>query len=594
MILKGILSRQRVGSNTPHVGKENFPDGPQATVEDKPSRQGKSKKSKTKEQPAVDGGMTSQAFDELMDEMQIPPALRSKLDTMTPGVKAEFLKSSHLVTAKTPQTPRTLRRPHSIESLSSPRTGTVRHAFDESDLPRLAGPSFVTPAHIRGVSFDAGRQAFRSPVEPVPAPVKAAKDKRAKGGTTSSAKYCNILTSTSTVRLEIETVQKLRMLLRNEAASWTEDFLNVGGYAALLTRLNEILEVEWREEQHDDKILHELLRCFKALSTSAVGCVALRSYSPAPYSQLISLLYSDKRPGEVGTRQLIMELLLILFDLYPPSSLPAAGSPTAGRSSHVHARSRSVPWESTSWAASSSNLVTLPAPHTTVCSFIRMLLLTPAPRPAEGPEVTVEPHAFITELHIPRIYKTYVQELSDVCRDFFWVFCHNDNTIWNLDQTDEGKVEKPRAPGGMTGGVEFEAMTYLTTHLKFINALAQSARGLALPPTHELSAYRLHNDLFLSGLERILLMARKASTTYYPMLHLEIARYVANAVQAGFELPWALARYIGAPPSSMRKPGAGRPLAHSGLGHGSPTKRNGVVGASGLPDVRKVTPMFGL
>lgn len=62
---------------------------------------------------------------------------------------------------------------------------------------------------------------------------------------------------------------------------------------------------------------------------------------------------------------------------------------------------------------------------------------------------------------MPRIYKTYLQELSDICRDYFWVFCHPNNTIWNLDDTDEAKVEKPRAPGGMTGGVEFEAMTYM-------------------------------------------------------------------------------------------------------------------------------------
>ena len=66
-------------------------------------------------------------------------------------------------------------------------------------------------------------------------------------------------------------------------------------------------------------------------------------------------------------------------------------------------------------------------------------------------------------LHIPRIYKTYLQELSDVCRDYFWVFCHPNNMIWELDQTDEAKVEKPRAPGGMTGGVEFEAMSYMVS-----------------------------------------------------------------------------------------------------------------------------------
>jgi hypothetical protein len=36
--------------------------------------------------------------------------------------------------------------------------------------------------------------------------------------------------------------------------------------------------------------------------------------------------------------------------------------------------------------------------------------------------------------------------------------------VWLLDEVDEANVEKPRAPGGMTGGVEFEAMAYLVRH----------------------------------------------------------------------------------------------------------------------------------
>lgn len=200
------------------------------------------------------------------------------------------------------------------------------------------------------------------------------------------------------------------------------------------------------EEQHGDQILHELLRCFKALSTSSTGCFALRSSCPTPYVQLISLLYSDKKPGDVATRQLMVELLMIVFDLYPSSSLPSTGG-----------RLRHEAWESNPV----SNVITFPSPHKNLFSLIRALLLTPAPPPAESPAVAVSPHAFIESLHRPRIYKSYLQELSDVCRDYFWVFCHPNNTIWNLVDVDEGKVEKPKAPGGMTGGVEFEAMGYL-------------------------------------------------------------------------------------------------------------------------------------
>lgn len=52
------------------------------------------------------------------------------------------------------------------------------------------------------------------------------------------------------------------------------------------------------------------------------------------------------------------------------------------------------------------------------------------------------------------------------------MFCHPNNAIWNLRETDEGKVEKPRAPGGMTGGVEFEAMGYLVGSISCFYLLA--------------------------------------------------------------------------------------------------------------------------
>lgn len=168
----------------------------------------------------------------------------------------------------------------------------------------------------------------------------------------------------------------------------------------------------------------------------------------------MALLYSDKKPGEVATRQLIIDLIMILFELYPPSSLPSAGSASHGRS-----RLRREVWEEDDELKPSA-LVTLPAPHKTFFSLIQALLLTPAPLPAESPASPISPHAFIESLHRPRIYKTYLQEMSDLCRDYFWVFCHPGNTVWVLAEVDEGKVERPRAPGGMTGGVEFEAMGY--------------------------------------------------------------------------------------------------------------------------------------
>ena len=102
-------------------------------------------------------------------------------------------------------------------------------------------------------------------------------------------------------------------------------------------------------------------------------------------------------------------------------------------------------------------------------------------------------------------------------------------------------------------------------------------------------------------------MARKASTTYYPTLHLEIARYIAHALKAKFELPWTVARSIGSPPTGMAKPGkSSKERSRSSVPIGSsniqglksaPTTpsrghhANGVIGAPKLPTPKKVEPI---
>ncbi|KAF5337944.1 hypothetical protein D9758_013127 [Tetrapyrgos nigripes] len=591
-MFKNILPSKRIASTdftmvTPLVenGKENQP-GPEAipnsTKNAKPGlaptkgfrKRADMKEKDTNRTPAE----MNQAFDDLLDELQIPSTLRPKLAGMDNSVKAAMLKSSQGMTLNLkstnspPMTPRSsaLRRTRSIESLDSPRV--YKNSIDSDLLPprppfaanqlssqhssSVTSSSPRKASHSRGISLGTGFMSrsqvnlnASSSVLDLNTLGKQPKEKE-KGPSTGSRtlspqSFVSLLQGTSSTDLDIESVKKLRLLLRNESANWTQDFLRLSGYSALLTRLNEILEVEWREEQHDDQVLHELLRCFKALSTSSIGCFALRSSSPTPFFQLVSLLYSDKKPGDVATRQLMVEMLSMLFELYPASSLPAMNSRSEGM------RSRREIWETES--STSSNLITLPAPHKSIYSFIRSLLLTPAPPSSEAPAAPVSPHEFIENLHRPRIYKTYLQELSDVCRDYFWVFCHPNNTIWIMAQTDEARVEKPRAPGGMTGGVEFEAMNYLTTHLRFINAIAKAAEDLSLPKENDLSAYRFHADLFLSGFERLILISRKASTTYYPTLHLELARYVVLAGRAGFELPWTLSRLMGSPPAALCK-----------------------------------------
>ncbi|KAG9002492.1 hypothetical protein FRB90_011374 [Tulasnella sp. 427] len=574
----------------------------------------------------VEAGAMNRAFEKMLDDMQIPSTLRPKLVTLDSPVKAAMLKSSQtlnvtgtapvLAPPSAPALSGSLRKSRSSDSMPStpPRTRSGHIQSPSLDGNSLSAVDLFAPPRPLSANFGTGSSFGSNSADSVSSPIsrsgsveflpavttdlnaesdakkaklgkkdKKTKDKNEKERTPEkelTAEFMSAwLARTKSGDLEVERLKRLRLLLRNEAATWSETFLIGGGYSAMLTRLNDLLEMEWREEQHDDQALHELLRCFKALSTSSIGCFALRSACPTPFAQLVRLLYSDKKPGDIASRQLIVDLILILYELYSGPRQPA-DTGAVGRGTNWEGKNSGhviPPARPTVFSKPNAPPPALPAPHSSIFGLIRAILLTPRPAPSESPSIPVDPHAFIAELHKPRIYKTYLQELSDVRRDYFWVFCHPNNTFWDLNHTDEEKVEKPRAPGGMTGGVEFEAMTYLTTHFRLINTLCRAAADLNLPSTDEQSAYKLHSDLFDSGFEKIIMTARKASTTYYPHLHLEIGRYISHALQARYQLPYSVQRLIGLPPVPLvRRPDPPRMPAANVSRPGSP-----------VPDPRK-------
>lgn len=145
-----------------------------------------------------------------------------------------------------------------------------------------------------------------------------------------------------------------------------------------------------REEQHDDQLLHELLRCVKALATSDVGCVAIRACTPNPFIPLVNLLFTDKKPGDVPTRQLMTEILTLLFDLYPtrPAAPRWPGDEPAGR----------------------EYVYPLPREYSSLPQLVRELLL--------GEDKDKDLVDFVTAARRPRVFKTYLTEISDV-----WCVC---------------------------------------------------------------------------------------------------------------------------------------------------------------------------
>ncbi len=240
-----------------------------------------------------------------------------------------------------------------------------------------------------------------------------------------------------------------------------------------------------REEQHDDQLLHELLRCIKALSTAEVsapliyehstslpalillhplalssptekqcGKQALRHHGAVPFRALADLLYSEKKPGEVNTRRLIIELIHSLLELYPTSPMVSSQSPSISSSipmDKTFAPPRR-PWDTDSASGSISSRESrpisisfdlptgppirplIPNGHAHVAGFI-MSLLQPSPDsedkgshtkgnilpPAfELPPNKVDMHDFLAIASLPRVYKTYLMEISQVCHDYFW------------------------------------------------------------------------------------------------------------------------------------------------------------------------------
>lgn len=101
-------------------------------------------------------------------------------------------------------------------------------------------------------------------------------------------------------------------------------------------------------------------------------------------------------------------------------------------------------------------------------------------------------------------------------------------------------------------------------HFRLLNEVSSHLAG-----EDARDAQKFHTDLIASGLDRILVVGiqchecpaltpqtmRKASTTYYPTLHLEMARYVDHLKRAcpGDKMPYLINKMIGSPPEEFRK-----------------------------------------
>lgn len=147
---------------------------------------------------------------------------------MESSVKAAMLKSSKtIVNAQQPPTTRGLRKAHSIESLESPKPAKKSIDYDHL-YHKTAGRTTVNPvpdddsarpkSRSRGKSIDISRPKSRARNKSVDEGAKG-KDKKV-GISWTPSRFCTILDATPSATLEVETVKKLRLHLRNESARY--------------------------------------------------------------------------------------------------------------------------------------------------------------------------------------------------------------------------------------------------------------------------------------------------------------------------------------------------------------------------------------
>nr|KIR87601.1 hypothetical protein I308_01623 [Cryptococcus tetragattii IND107] len=463
-----------------------------------------------------EGDKLEEQFEHLLDSLQVPETVRLKFSTVSPAIKSSILSSTLTsnpailsslglpLPTPPPQSPKArkklstpiLRKTKSSGELKGDRNATVNVAGEGFVIvasPRSGEGGVMSPplqpGNMRGQSIDLGRPSQ----SPRPSSRLFGHSPSPSLGNKTSAKGLGIAMGEqpeafigwlsaykgTDLRMEVARCKKLRMLLRQESTDWVGAFVEMDGYAAL------------------------------------------RKLYPRPFPALSALLFSEKKPGDLASRQLIVELWLFLFDLFTPVSQTPNKRPTSIKfDEKVNLSPRDV------------------------TAFMRSLLVPDLPDP------TKDQLEFVTQAHRPRVFKAWVGELSDICRDYFWVMCHASNTLWALEQVDESLVEKPVAPGGATGGVEFEAMNYVATHFKLLNAFAARQAKEDID-----KARQLHYDLMASGMDRILVTFRKASTTYYPFVHLELARYVRLLQEASpsGRLPYLISKMVGPPPEEVAK-----------------------------------------
>ncbi|KAL2075818.1 hypothetical protein VTL71DRAFT_761 [Oculimacula yallundae] len=319
--------------------------------------------------------------------------------------------------------------------------------------------------------------------------------------------------------VEVGRLHKLRLLLRNETVAWTDGFIGQGGMEEIVGLLHRTMEVEWREE-HEDALLHEVLLCLKALSTTALALHHLDKIQHTLFPALLHMIFDEEKkgPSEFTTRNIVTSLLFTYLK----------SAPISERSHRAK----------------------------TILSYLRDPEPTESQRPVE----------FVLDMRRPRPYRVWCKEVVNVTKEVFWIFLHNLNvvalpgarhhdsetmietvnsTIASLTQANPNfdvnnphhvfmarhfPQELPPVPAApYVGGVEWDATNYLASHLDLVNGI------IACLPTL-IERNTLREEMLVSGWEKCLGgTLRLCKEKFYGGVHAGLRCWVAAAVEDGWD-----------------------------------------------------------
>ncbi|KAI9018573.1 armadillo-type protein [Phycomyces nitens] len=133
--------------------------------------------------------------------------------------------------------------------------------------------------------------------------------------------FVTALRETHVRELEENDVADLRVFLRSVVASWTTEFLSLGGYEALSDLFRQMKEIPKKRPQ-DDKLLQQLAKCFKAIMTHEQSGTERVLTNPIGLEHIRDLLFgpsNQKQKGVYGlditTRALLLNILCTLTTL---------------------------------------------------------------------------------------------------------------------------------------------------------------------------------------------------------------------------------------------------------------------------------------